>query len=1042
MKKFLLSESDRRELAAILSQQRSAPPPHPNATPQKPVYEEGDSYWALPPCETGLPAAEMIDGKLKTIGVQCCAFRHVWGQDEMQPMLDVAGNPVRITVFNYYTRPENGLIQVYKHKDGSWTNEKPDRTTGSESRAITTPPPGFTDVDAGCEGDCYWQADQNGVWQSPTGGCQNSTSTTSTTTTSLNPNQPGTTRYPPQPATTPSPCIKTKCTLVCIDTSTTPAPDEYGVPVPYVAFRYALKDGSVCPAGCTCYGLGDPCFLVEGELVSNCIGAGPTTTSTTTPNPNAPPCEEADFIFGTVPPNYFRAARKRNGTGTWEQCADCPERTVPLFPLGGEKYRRHDWERLADVYETPCVKSPCVESDTLGNPDRLVVYRAYHWDQQVANWGWQVGEKFYDYPNKRFKANWFLCSGCEGSSRPQVPPPFWIYENENRNLNSGITYDPVSNTYYYYTTCTAGMPCDTCKRAPTRTQYDFQGPDDLAPPTTTNTTTTGGPTTTPNPFCGCSRPDYCPVPFECTRTVCSKTAAEVFPSGASQTTVPPPSSLPCFPSNTTTSGPTTSTSAPSTTNAPNQCIGASGQLCICATSTAPPSGGTCPPDFCAQFAGNPICPTIVCVECPPPPDNPNPPDPPCSGSCYWVGHCAPNDGCFWVWIGAGGFLNTSYGLCSVGGCVCPVPTGTPTCGEEKWTSCFDNRPPTSTTTGGPTTTPEPCGCCRTTTPNPCLVGSCRYSGNSSGGWTLRRNSCRTACPCPPASAITIPGTPCDTLVIECGGSPPTRPPTSTTSTTTACPPAIPPGPTQKCCFRYQGQPAGFWSCTVVQYPCLCQAGARGPQGSIITEAYLTSDPDCSTGGACGPTSTPAPGACCLTFFQGTAPPVIQCVSAPDTAACAALGGSFRGAGTNCSSDPCSTTTTTAGPTTTTTAGPTTTTTTNNPGANCCFYASSPAYCVAGYGSVNCVNDGGLVVSSCAGCFTASPGGTTTTGAPTTTTTLPPGVTTTPNPCDSCYASNCGCSTGPSVICPPGEQFSCDVCGCGTTTTTTGAPPPL
>ncbi len=115
MKKFLLNEADRRELAAMLSQQKSAPPPHPNATPQKVVYEEGDSYWALPPCETGLPAAEMIDGKLVTIGIQCCLYRHSWLTEEMEPMLDQAGLPIRVTVFNYYQTPEIRLVQVYKH---------------------------------------------------------------------------------------------------------------------------------------------------------------------------------------------------------------------------------------------------------------------------------------------------------------------------------------------------------------------------------------------------------------------------------------------------------------------------------------------------------------------------------------------------------------------------------------------------------------------------------------------------------------------------------------------------------------------------------------------------------------------------------------------------------------------------------------------------------------------------------------------------------------------------------------------------------------
>jgi hypothetical protein len=74
------------------------------------------------------------------------------------------------------------------------------------------------------------------------------------------------------------------------------------------------------------------------------------------------------------------------------------------------------------------------------------------------------------------------------------------------------------------------------------------------------------------------------------------------------------------------------------------------------------------------------------------------------------------------------------------------------------------------------------------------------------------------------------------------------------------------------------------------------------------------------------------------------------------------------------------------------------------------------------------------VANCNTC-TAS----TTTSGPTST--LPPGVTTTPNPCNACFARQCGCLTGPEVICPPGQTFICASCGCGTPTTSPPTAPP-
>ncbi len=1006
MKKYLLSEADRNELAALLSKQRSAPPPHPNATPQKPVYEEGDSYWALPPCETGLPAAEMIDGKLVTIGIQCCLYRHSWLNDEMEPLLDQAGLPVRVTVFNYYQTPEIRLVQVYKHKDGSWTNERPfDRRQITD--VTTTPNPSH--LDPTCEGECYWQADASGVWQNPTGGCQNASTTTTTTVT---PATPGTTRYPGNAATTVSPCIATKCTLVCIDTSTTPAPDQYGVPVPYQRFRYALKSGSVCPTGCTCYGLGDPCFLVDGELVSNCIGAGTSTTTTSTPAPDAPVCDLASFVFGTVPPLYYRAAIRREPAGSWTVCKNCDDGKTPMFPLGGDAYRQHDYPRYPTVYESPCVDNPCANSAI--SSEASFSMRAYPHSEQVRRWGWQIRGVFYDYINKKFLANWFLCKNCEGANRPFASPPIWIYEDEAKNLANGVRYDEGTNTYVFDSSCIQGFNCVTCGRSPTRRLWEYQGPANGAPPTTT-----GGPTSTTTttlvPDCGCSRPSFCPQPFECVRTVCSREHADVFPVHTTNTTVPPPSSLPCFPTNTTTSGPTT-TGAPTTTNSPNQCYDAYGTLCNCSTTTSTPSGSTCPPGSILIRPSDPCLPAYC--QGANPPTNPPPPPVTCTDVCTWRSR-TNDDGVTFSWELLNACTPLFLNNVIVGDCACADPVNEPTgCNEVIYTPCYN--------VGGPTTTPTPipCECCNTTL-NPCLTRSCRYSANGIGGWTLRSNTCLSACPCPAASSITIPSQGCDTLTIACGGSPPTRPPTTTPQATTA-------PPVGACCLRMV---AGAYQCI------------GSVTGNDNCQGYVTSNPlvyasatfypnQACSGITCGQTTTPTPGACCVTVQSGTATPTVQCFNVASVAACQSLNGSFA-SGANCSANPCPSITSTTSTTTTSTS---TTTTTNNPSANCCFNYSSPPYCAAGYGSSACIAAGGTVVANCNTC-TAS----TTTSGPTST--LPPGVTTTPNPCNACFARQCGCLTGPEVVCPPGQTFICASCSCGTPTTSPPtapppAPPPL
>ena len=182
MKKFLLSEGDRNELRRLLSAARSAPAPTVLRDVSRKTFFEGDTYWALPPCETGLPAAEFVGDKWTSYGIKCCLFKKDSFTNKMEPLLDVVGNPIRAEVWNHYGTSEMGLVQVHKHKEGFWTNERPFGTGQGDGNSASTT---TVNPSEGCTGKCIWTADANGVWQWPTGGCSPSSTTSTTTTTSI-----------------------------------------------------------------------------------------------------------------------------------------------------------------------------------------------------------------------------------------------------------------------------------------------------------------------------------------------------------------------------------------------------------------------------------------------------------------------------------------------------------------------------------------------------------------------------------------------------------------------------------------------------------------------------------------------------------------------------------------------------------------------------------------------------------------------------------------------------------------------------------------
>jgi hypothetical protein len=186
-KHYVLTEKDRRVLDNLHGESKAAPPPAMLPASQGQYLAAPDVYWALPPCETGLPAATRLsDGSVRPGLARCCLYRSDDDLDKLVPVLDPTGIPFRIEVRNHYFRVGNDFVQVWRHKNGTWTNERPELV--SESTATTTTAaPNAVAVDPLCQGECIFIAEAatggGFAWKSPVGGCANTTTTTTTTTT-------------------------------------------------------------------------------------------------------------------------------------------------------------------------------------------------------------------------------------------------------------------------------------------------------------------------------------------------------------------------------------------------------------------------------------------------------------------------------------------------------------------------------------------------------------------------------------------------------------------------------------------------------------------------------------------------------------------------------------------------------------------------------------------------------------------------------------------------------------------------------------------
>lgn len=857
---FVLTAKDRRILDGLQRSSDAAPPPAMIPNQDKQYTAAPDVYWALPPCETGLPSAiRNSDGSISPGAAMCCLYKLDDQSQSLVPIVDALGLPFRAEVRNHYMRVANDFVQIWRHKNGTWSNERPDIV--AESTATTSTTTGEPEAARSlCQGECLFVAGNNGsgglIWKPPAGGCANTT-TSSTTTTTTTTTTTGTTGTTTTTTLAPDPCETTSCRLRCVaGTTTTAAPGTSTTtswpPAPSTGLVYE-QIGTSCASPCKCFGVGDPCYLLNAEIDSRCVyvtttTAGPTTTSTTAGPISGPQtCNLAASALGAPAANTYRAATLRGLSSGWIECQTCPAGDFPLFPRGSNDLIDPDPNGPVIVHESPCGRSPCSIGVSAG-AERKAVYKAFSVQDQQWYWGnLPSSEDLIQFDSEKFLANWQICQSCPGGYRPANPPSAWLYFDRLRN-QSGITQNSTDNTYFYETSCVPGPSCDVCELAHVGNL--------LAVGTSTTSPPTPRPTTTQAP-CGCLPPRYCPATLgECVRTEC-------VPGGGS-------SSTPV---------------CPTTTTGPNQCWDGR-KMCICGststTSTTTSIPVTCSPTSCvyeytqrhgwsliqacgtgfcscaATTTGQPSCGTRITGVCVPPAVGTVYVCNSCLGSCLWFAtygingtfawsrdrsnggctgvnasspfsptNCSPT--CWEDWIGSD--------PADTGGCSCSPPSSPPASicetAETGCRLCVDND----------------CDCCTT---QPCEK-YCTFKGNGTGGWTKIDDPCPTTCPCPqypPSQSASD----CDIRQYRCGSVLPTT--TTGPSTTTSTTPA--PG---ACCF-YGGacESLSFSACRAANG--VFQGAGSTCAGVTCSSVTTTQQPD-TIGVCCVGPGNIGTGATCL-----------------------------------------------------------------------------------------------------------------------------------------------------------------------------------
>lgn len=486
-KNYTLSESDRRLLSASLREQRSAPPRPAIVKIQGKEFESADSWWALPPCETGLPGGIQHPEGFVIPGMAVCCIYSMDAGGMISAARDDKGAVLRARVFNVYPNTINSLVRVHKDKTGDWSNEPQDITESVITTTSTTPNANTTPAPSLCAGECVWIAttDNQGnvVWRSqPQGGCRDTTTTTTTTT--FNPS--GTTPVPPN--TTPAPCQSEKCKLICLPATTASPGTTVWPPSPLIPYRYQEvinQNYPGCSQPCTCYGLGDPCWLLNGEVESRCLVVNTTTSTTTTtavPTGNTA-CDVLRARYGYLPgkdrgfvedypgnfpppipvdPNVYAAARWQDGRdGGWQVCQACPEGTEPWWNPEFNYFSAVGWQSYDDFFPPSETESrqQLIDASMFGTADIFIA------ESDVAS-----------KPVKEWDMAWTFSVGCR-LSPCSVGGPITAteYEAEYR----AFTREDI---YRYW----LSNPCQTFGREFLKyhfhlTEEDGVGPDVLVP---------------------------------------------------------------------------------------------------------------------------------------------------------------------------------------------------------------------------------------------------------------------------------------------------------------------------------------------------------------------------------------------------------------------------------------------------------------------------------------------------------------------------------------------------------------------------------
>jgi hypothetical protein len=908
-KLYGLTEEDRRWVQHLVQSKLAEPPPAAIPAGHDTVAwnKSPAIYWALPPCESGIPAAEISgDGQITPGSANCCLFRYDSTSNKLTPVTDAAGVPLRAIVRNHYFRVANDYVQVWRHKNGTWANERPEVV--AESSATTTTTTGEPEpIDPVCQGECLFVAGGAGggglTWKPASGGCANttttttSTTTTSTTTTSTTTTSTTTTSTT---TTTASPCPNVPCMLRCVAATTTtsePGATTAWPPPPSTGYIYQVI-GTDCNSPCSCFGAGDPCYLLNGEIQSKCVyivttTPGPTTTSTT-PGPISGPgvCEAVSATLGIPAPGTYRVATLKSYPSGWIVCQDCPDGEFPMFPRGASDPVDPDPAGDVVAHESPCGRSPCADSRISYTPNKAV-YRAYDYFAQVQAWQAKPGsDQFLHIEGNRYLANWRVCQSCPSGFRPANPPSNWLFFDDALNV-SPVSRSQQDGLYLYETSCVPGTACEACEYAPLSW--------------TATSTTTSIPTpmpTTTRAMCGCESPTYCPSTLgECVRTRCS-------PGGASKPVIPCPTTTTspgqflCWDYNFGVLCNCGSTTTSTTTTTASSCSGSCSAIYV--------RGGLTPVSTCAPTCNcvypttstTPSCGTIITGTCQGFPPAVPPQCSSCLGGCYFFAQYANGYGSPLKWVTdrlrsvCSGVVATPTGYSDACSCSLASSEGELPSDWGAWL-CSGDATGTSDCCCGcypPATAPasicdiaetpcesrreSPCACCTT---QPCDK-QCTFKGNGTGGWTKIDDPCPSTCPCPqyPPS---ISQSDCDIRRYTCGSSIPTTTagPSTTTSTTT-------PGP-GACCF-----PGG--ACDYLSYSA-CRTAGGTHQGAGVTCASVS----CPT--TVAPTTTQQYGACCYTLRGEN-----FCEAGADAARCAYLQGTLY-RGQTCAQANCFPTTTAA-----------------------------------------------------------------------------------------------------------------------------------